>query len=124
MHLDNRNSRRVPVDRQVMLHSNETGNRLLPGRMLDLSHDGMLVETDDAEQLSVTATVRAAFRLDSGIGIVSSTVVRRHQRHLALRFMEHPPETQEAICRILDNYVPVVENRIDYRSYLQPPDWR
>lgn len=124
MREDNRTSQRIAIDRQVMLHSKETGNRLVIARMRDLSNSGMLIEAQEATQLSLKSEVRAAFRVDNGISIVPSVVVRNSANQYALHFTKRPPETERLINKLIDEQAQPNCNILDYSQYLSQPDWR
>lgn len=124
MREDNRTSQRIAIDRQVMLHSKETGNRLVTARMRDLSNSGMLIEAQEATQLSLKSEVRAAFRVDNGISIVPSVVVRNSANQYALHFTKRPPEAERLINKLIDEQDQPNHNNLDYSQYLSQPDWR
>ena len=103
--IEQRHHPRIAFDRPVLLHSHATGNRLLRGRVRDLSASGMLVEIADVRQLSISTEVRAAFKIGQGLGILPSVVVRHQDdQRLALCFTEPASEAWQMVESILGRH--------------------
>lgn len=93
--MERRISKRRRLLRNVVLHTDS--NRLLTGKMRDLSFTGMSLRLPASRDLGPGQHVRVAFMVGARLQVARARVVRSSPAGLALRFGGDEPQLREAI---------------------------
>lgn len=89
---------RRPIRLNVVIHG--TGNRLISGRVRDLSPDGIYVETDQEVEPGHDGVLRVGFMINNVMQIARAQITHREHSGLGLRFTETGEGVHEAVAEL------------------------